>query len=889
MQLRRLSPIAYCLCAAVSLTAGACGRSDLFSEHHHAGAGGDISIVDGGGGSGVGGGPGGSVGGGATGLAGSAAGRGGSTAGRGGGPGGRGGTGGSAGRGGIGGAVGGRGGMAGTMAGRGGAAGTMSGRGGMAGTMVGRGGAAGTMSGRGGTMGDTCSARPENCSNGMDDNCNNLSDCQDPGCFGDRRCAPPGQEICNNNLDDDQDGKIDCADPDCMNSLACRPTMGMEICDNRVDDNNNSLVDCADPQCTTFPGCLTASCTADADFGTLAQHGASVSRSFDTTGGSTAYSTCAPNGGFGRVGRFQLDATADVRMDFKQGANSAHVVALFRAGANQSCDRNPVDCVNAMDNPLASKTFSALAPGVYWVIVDSYPGLPGPTTVTLSTGAIGTNEICANGRDDDQNGLTDCQDAACKNDPTCVGSECVPDVALGTLVVNGPTRGATANLRNATDDYQSTCSAGVPGGDIAISFSLAEAAGLEVQFNQSGRSIFALYRMPAPGLACDADQIACAFEDESSNAIAFVNLSAGQYVFIVKAQSTSLAGTVNLRFSAFSGKKVEICGNGIDDDTDGLTDCADPDCFGVATCPAPACTFNQDLGTFSVGTRQTVSFDTHNGSTFWPVSCGRGTGHEWVLRLTLAQPMALGHDCMDGGSHVFALARQVQPLDACDENEIVCVDPAVLPFGCGYSIPELQPGQYNVIVQAFQAGGEGQVTLTLTGIQEMIREICDNGIDDDGDGAIDCADRKCVTEAICAKFACRADQTAGLLPLDGSPVSVVVQTAMAGDDQTRTSCVTASGGQDGVVDFQLPALADVTMQWAQVGNHDFALYDDEGSLLACDAGALRACVTSMGMATGMHQFSSLPGGRYHLVVDADQPGKEGGVVLQLSAVATPTP
>ena len=86
-----------------------------------------------------------------------------------------------------------------------------------------------------------------------------------------------------------------------------------------------------------------------------------------------------------------------------------------------------------------------------------------------------------------------------------------------------------------------------------------------------------------------------------------------------------------------------------------------------------------------------------------------------------------------------------------------------------------------------------------------------------------------------------------------------------------------------------PALADLTIQWAQVGNHDFAIYDNQGSLLACDAGTQRACLASMGMATGMQTFPALPGGRYHLVVDADQPGKEGGVVLQFSAVASPMP
>ena len=58
---------------------------------------------------------------------------------------------------------------------------------------------------------------------------------------------------------------------------------------------------------------------------------------------------------------------------------------------------------------------------------------------------------------------------------------------------------------------------------------------------------------------------------------------------------------------------------------------------------------------------------------------------------------------------------------------------------------------------------------------------------------------------------------------------MVVQTAMSGDDQKGTSCTSAPGGQDGVVDFQVPALAEVTMQWAQVGDHAFALYDNEST------------------------------------------------------------
>ena len=121
-----------------------------------------------------------------------------------------------------------------------------------------------------------------------------------------------------------------------------------------------------------------------------------------------------------------------------------------------------------------------------------------------------------------------------------------------------------------------------------------------------------------------------------------------------------------------------------------------------------------------------------------------------------------------------------------------------------------KPSQYDVIIADFQSGTEGTVAITFSGMQEIIREICDNGIEDDMDGFTDCADRKCVTSPLCEKFACHVDKDVGLLPLDGSVLSAVIQTASAGDKETHTSCVKARGGQDGDVDFQVPASADVT-------------------------------------------------------------------------------
>jgi hypothetical protein len=742
-----------------------------------------------------------------------------------------------------------------------------------------------------------CQAKIEICNNGQDDNCNNLSDCLDPSCFGDRTCTKPGVEICNNGLDDDADGKIDCADPDCAGSPSCRPVMGTEICDNHRDDNGDGLVDCSDPQCTTFAGCLSVRCQPDVDFGILAAHDATVTRTINTLGAPGSYATCAPTGGQGRVGQFEIDQITDVRLDFSQASNTAHVVALFRAGANQACDQNPVFCLAVGQQSQATHTYAGLAAGVYRVIVESYPGNAGSTMVTLSTGSTRHGvEICNNGIDDDNNGLVDCQDSACVASSLCVGSECVADINVGALVVGAAAKMVTVNTASSTNRYRATCAGASTGADRSVAFTMPEPGTLDVTFNQGGDHVFALYTMPAAGLACDSDQSSCFYPGVSSGRFASTGLAAGQYLLIVKATGPQQTGLVSLRLSApmIGRVGVEICGNNIDDDGNGLIDCMDPACFGVGTCTASACTPDANLGAFvpgptpgSVGTVQSLTVDTTNGVDLYQTDCSRGDGKEKVLRLTLTQPMALGIDCSETGSHVFELSRQLNPLDACNANSANCADPEVLPFGCGFAIPNLQPGTYNLIVQAFQPGSEGTVQLTLSGLGDAIREICDNGVDDDGDGAIDCADLKCVTDPSCAKFACRPDKSLGLLPLNGVGSSVVVQTSTGGDDQATSMCTSAPGGQDAVVNFQLPALSDVTMQWAQVGNHALAIYADAGMLLACEASTNWACFATAGAATGTQVFPRLPMGRYHLVVDADKPGSEGGVVLQISAVPSP--
>jgi hypothetical protein len=59
-----------------------------------------------------------------------------------------------------------------------------------------------------------CVPTAEVCGDGQDNDCDHLTDCDDPNCADAPECAAP-QEICGNCIDDDGDGFVDLDDPDC--------------------------------------------------------------------------------------------------------------------------------------------------------------------------------------------------------------------------------------------------------------------------------------------------------------------------------------------------------------------------------------------------------------------------------------------------------------------------------------------------------------------------------------------------------------------------------------------------------------------------------------------------------------------------------------------------
>jgi hypothetical protein len=110
------------------------------------------------------------------------------------------------------------------------------------------------------------------CANGVDDDNNGKTDCQDAACDG-KVCDATGgvchngvcshETNCADGIDNDGDGLIDCADPDCKgqrcaNNGVCTADgkCVVENCTNKIDDNGDGKIDCQDALACPAPAGL---------------------------------------------------------------------------------------------------------------------------------------------------------------------------------------------------------------------------------------------------------------------------------------------------------------------------------------------------------------------------------------------------------------------------------------------------------------------------------------------------------------------------------------------------------------------------------------------------------------------------------------------------------
>lgn len=425
-------------------------------------------------------------------------------------------------------------------------------------------------------------------------------------------------------------------------------------------------------------------------------------------------------------------------------------------------------------------------------------------------------EICNNTLDDDGDGLADCADLDCAASATitaggpttfCVGGNVVltagPAGAVSYLWSTGAaTQSITVSTTNTfvvTVTNAQGCSAAAsqlvtanpnpvisnvaatpqscpaPLGDGTIQITASVATGV-LEYSIDGGATFSV-----------------------SNS--FSNLANGSYNVVVQVQGTGCQ-------VVFAGNPVvlngplacpEICNDIIDNDGDGLADCADPDCavpvIDAVTPANPTCATAPTLNDGSIAVQASgVNLAYSIGGAFLPTNNFTGlTGGTYTVQVqntatgciatfagnpvTLVNPVCPEicndlidndgdglTDCadLDCGTPVINGVTPSNPTCATfpvynDGQIVVAATGANLQYSInngGAFFPTatftgLTAGGFNVVVQNSVTGcsatfGGNPVTI----VNPVCPEICNDLLDNDGDGLTDCADPDCATPVI---------------------------------------------------------------------------------------------------------------------------------------------
>ncbi|MCB9530027.1 MAG: hypothetical protein H6701_16855, partial [Myxococcales bacterium] len=394
-------------------------------------------------------------------------------------------------------------------------------------------------------------------------------------------------------------------------------------------------------------------------------------------------------------------------------------------------------------------------------------------------------EYCGNGIDDDCDGETDDADCVtpcgfdddCRVGESCVEGVCVADVCVtdddcdpGLTCVEGTCREPVATgcgdarpvgfgrhdaiaegdsafgLASCTFPPNST-----DGPEVVFAFT-PDVAG-DVCVSTAGSAfdtVLTVRRDPCEEagseIACN-DDVGDGFD--LSSRVGFAAM-AGMTYYIVVDTFEGESGAVVLDIAAGPCAPApgdEICDNTQDDDGDGATDCDDLDCAADPVCQDP----DLCVDAMMIGLGRTEGM-VEGPSRTTLASCTRpadaAAGPEMVYAFTAE---AAGTLCIDTrGSQIDTILTVRQaPCGAGDE--VACNDDAADTLDSELELEAMAGMTYYLVVDTFAGEAGGFVLNINEGACEAgpVDEICDNGVDDDGDGAVDCEDLGCAFDPAC--------------------------------------------------------------------------------------------------------------------------------------------
>jgi hypothetical protein len=479
------------------------------------------------------------------------------------------------------------------------------------------------------------------CNDGRDNDCDGLTDCQELTSCNGQTCGPNGQTcqagacgcsgnggvgqtaetICTDGKDNDCDGLIDCQEAACAgqscgtgftcqaNACKCVVDGGVAgpnetSCSDNRDNDCNGLTDCQEAACNTL-SCgtqgkicqgTTCGCSGNGGLAEAAETICNDGKDNDCDGlvdcqeAACAAQSCANNGKICQTGSCVCGGN---------GGTAQANESLCSDGIDNDCDGN-VDCADATCPNQACAPNGKTCQG-------------GACSCSGNGGTAQAAETnCNDGKDNDCDGLIDCQETACNtmgcgtNGKVCQGTTC-------GCSGNGGTAQAAETLCN--DGKDNDCDGLIDCQEAACNGQSCGANGLVCQGTScacagNGGSPQAVESLCGDAHDNDCDGVNDCFDSSCANLTCAANgLVCQGTACVCGGNGGTLEGSES------------ICTDGHDNDCNGLTDCAENACSADPSCTA--CKVNVSTAKTGVGGRGEL---VELGGTPRLIFSGNGTG-----------------------------------------------------------------------------------------------------------------------------------------------------------------------------------------------------------------------------------------------------------------------
>ncbi len=212
--------------------------------------------------------------------------------------------------------------------------------------------------------------------------------------------ALPAIEDCSKTGDEDHDDLADCSDPDCFADEACT--------------GGHSGKDCSDP----FVLKDTALVAGD-----------NITKYNTTAGASDDYSgSCGGTNAPDVVYTFSLQSKLKVSVKVSMKGFATPVFYIYK----DQCGQSDAQQACALGTGNTAEWSDTLNPGKYFVVVDGTKQNGGIFELNVKTEQVQVSgdKSCWDGKDDDGNSKTDCNDDTCKEQPICTATTCMPAITV---------------------------------------------------------------------------------------------------------------------------------------------------------------------------------------------------------------------------------------------------------------------------------------------------------------------------------------------------------------------------------------------------------------------------------------------------------------------------